>query len=178
MLKTFQRIDVKFAPTLPRHHTQVLKRWAKCWGTPDIVRQVRISYSQRLRRSLGRVRPKSGIITLHAWLATAPHSILLEVLCHELAHVAAYNIHGSRAKPHGPEWRDLVRVAGYSPKTRLECPGLPVKTVTPRTRVPRKSCRCPECGTVYYLRRISNRDHCGVCLDRGMKVNLHTSSVT
>lgn len=169
---------MKFAPTLPRTHTQALKRWAKCWGTPDIVRQVRISYSPRMRRSLGRVRPKSGIITLHAGLATAPQSILLEVLCHEAAHVAAYIIHGSRAKPHGPEWRELVRVAGYNPTTRLDCPGLPVKRLPPRVHFPRKSCRCPACGTVYYVRRISSRDHCGVCLNRGQKVNLLTHSAS
>lgn len=169
---------MKFAPTLARHHTQMLKRWAKCWGTPDIIGQLRISYSPRLRRSLGRVRPRSGIITLHAWLATAPQSVLLEVLCHEVAHVAAYTIHGSRAKPHGPEWCELVRAAGYSPKTRLECPGLPAPLLAPRAPFPRKSCQCPKCGTVYYLRRVTSRDHCGVCFNRGQKVILPTTTVS
>ena len=167
---------MKAMSIVPRQHTQALARWAKRWGTPALIRRVRIAYSPRLRRSLGRVRPKSGIITLHAWLATAPQSTLLEVLCHEAAHVAAYMLHGSRAKPHGPEWRELVQVAGYEPVTRLHCPGLPVEEPSTQPLPPRKRCRCPVCGTDYFVRRLRSQDHCSVCLQHGRNVRLLLAS--
>lgn len=109
------KVDVKTVSTVPRQHTQALARWAKRWGTPNLVRRVRIAYSPRLRRSLGRVRPKSGIITLHSGLATAPQAALLEVLCHEAAHVAAYmsTAHArNRTGPNGASWSGLP---GMSP---------------------------------------------------------------
>ena len=166
-----KRLNVK-ALTATHQQLEALAHWAKRWGTPDLVRRVRIAYSPRLRRSLGRVRLKSGIITLHAWLATAPQSTLLEVLCHEAAHVAAYLLHGSRAKPHGPEWRELVRIAGYEPVTRLHCPGLKVDDAPTRPLPPRKRCRCPDCGTDYFVRRIRSQDYCSVCLQQGLLVKL------
>ena len=171
-----RKVDVKTLSSTPRGHTQALARWAKHWGTPDLIRRVRIAYSPRLRRSLGRVRPKSGIIKLHAGLATAPQATLLEVLCHEAAHVAVYMIHGSRAKPHGPEWRELVRVAGYEPVTRLHCPGLPVEERFVQPLPPRKRCRCPACGTDYFVRRLRSQDHCSVCLQQGRNVRLMLAS--
>src|SRR5262245_102885 len=104
-----------------RSCTRAMSKWAKLWRTPELTQHVTISFSPRLRKALGRVRPSSGMITLNADLASGPQSLLLEVLCHEAAHVAAYLLHGHRAKPHGPEWRMLVRAAGYEPSLILKC---------------------------------------------------------
>ena len=157
---------------LQQRDSRALTRWAERWGTPDLLRRVNISYSTRLRSSLGRVRPRSGHITLNAQLATAPRATFLEVLCHEVAHVAAYLLHGNRAKPHGPEWRQLVRLAGYQPSTRLRCPGLIVADVHRPVSRPRVRCRCPICGTDHFLRRPNTRHHCGVCYRQGRLVKL------
>ena len=118
-----------------RDCTRAISRWARLWRTPDLTQHVRISLSCRLRKALGRVRPQSGIITLNANLASRPRSLLLEVLCHEAAHVAAYLLHGSRAKPHSPHWRTLVRAAGYQASAVLNCRSLPQSPPSARLRV-------------------------------------------
>jgi predicted SprT family Zn-dependent metalloprotease len=53
------------------------------------------------------------------------------VLCHELAHLAARERHGDRIRPHGPEWKALMRAAGYEPKTRLPLPKSLTKAAHP-----------------------------------------------
>jgi predicted SprT family Zn-dependent metalloprotease len=44
--------------------------------------------------------------------------LLVEAVCHGLAHDAAYRLHGPFARPHGPEWKRLVTRAGFSSRTR------------------------------------------------------------
>ncbi len=163
---------MKAASASERRHAQALTRWAESGRTPDLIRHVRISYSRRLRKSLGRVRPKSGIITLNARLTSAPHAILLEVLCHEAAHVAVYLRHGWSAKPHGPEWRELIRLAGYQPTTRLLCSELSSQEKPGRVIPLRKHCRCPVCSTEYFVRRHNSSYHCSLCLRKGLTVKL------
>jgi predicted SprT family Zn-dependent metalloprotease len=46
--------------------------------------------------------------------------ILEEVLCHELAHVAVYRLHGRSVRPHGPEWKRLVRQVGFGAATHVQ----------------------------------------------------------
>ena len=162
---------------LPR----VLTRWATLWRTPGLVDRVTVEFSPRLARSLGRVRPASGIIRLNALLQNVPHKILLEVLCHEAAHVAVYLTHGLKAQPHGPDWRDLVRRAGYTPTTKLAHPSLPrprpnlsskVSALTPRPAT-RHRYHCPICQHVYFVRRKSSRLHCTACDPAGCPAPLH-----
>jgi hypothetical protein len=50
----------------------------------------------------------------------ALRDLLEEVLCHELAHVAVYRLHGRAVRPHGPEWKGLVAAAGFKPRARFE----------------------------------------------------------
>ena len=159
-----------------RHnYTQALSKWAKSWRTPSLPQRVKISFSLRLRKSLGRVRPQSGIITLNAKLASAPRAITLEILCHEAAHVAAFLLHGSDAKPHGPEWRTLVRAAGYQPSTSLKCPWLTQPTA-PRATSHRYRYCCPVCQTDFFVRRRNSHLHCSICLCAGVTVSLRFTS--
>lgn len=155
-----------------RHnYTQVLSKWAKSWRTPSLPQRVRISFSFRLRKSMGRVRPQSGIISLNAKLDSAPRAVLLEVLCHEAAHVATFLLHGLDAKPHGPEWRVLVRAAGYQPSTSLKCRWLPQPPAA-RERSDRHCYRCPVCQADYFVRRRNSHLHCSTCLRAGVTVPL------
>jgi predicted SprT family Zn-dependent metalloprotease len=161
--------------------TRVLTRWAKLWRTPGLVDRVTVEFSPRLTHSLGRVRPATGVIRLNARLKNTPREFLLEVLCHEAAHVATYMTHGSRAQPHGPEWRDLVRRAGYEPTTQLAHPSLPPPRTNPSSNVSalvphpgtRHRYRCPICQHDYFVRRKSSRLHCTVCHPAGRPEPLH-----
>ena len=155
-------------PNQPFKSTQVLTDWAAVWCTPQLPRQVVVTFSQRMTKSLGRVRPAAGVIRLNARLQFAPCELLIEVLCHEAAHVAVYLIHGPHAKPHGPEWRALVQRAGYQPTTKLAHPLLPAPrpglhwTGSPRPVV-RHRYRCPICQHDYFVRRKSSRLYCNLC---------------
>ena len=53
------------------NYAPALSEWAKLWQAPGLPGRVSISFSPRLRRSLGRTRPQSGVVTLHAGLASA-----------------------------------------------------------------------------------------------------------
>lgn len=176
--------EVKVATELPvqaspkktvlrkRHnYSQAISKWAKAWRTPGLSQHLSISFSPRLRKTLGRVRPKSGSITLNAKLASASRDVLLEILCHEAAHVAAFLLHGLRAKPHGPEWRSLVQAAGYQPSTSLKCRSLPQPS--PASLPSRRHrYQCPVCEADYFVRRRNSRLHCSTCLRSGVTSQL------
>ena len=66
----------------------------------------RVELSSRLQTSFARSYPKAGIIRLNPVLLKPSYRDLLpEILCHELAHLAVYDLFGPGRKPHGPEWR-------------------------------------------------------------------------
>ena len=157
------------------HYSQAISKWAKAWRTPGLSQHVKVSFSPRLRKTLGRVRPKSGSITLNAKLASAPRAVLLEILCHEAAHVAAFLLHGSRAKPHGSEWRSLIHAAGYQPSTSLKCRSLP-QPPPPSTLSHRHHYLCPVCQADYFVRRRNSRLHCSTCLRAGVTSQLRLIS--
>ena len=151
----------------PFNSIRMLARWAKLWGVPRLPTVVTVEFSTRLTRSLGRVRPSTGVIRLNSRLQSAPRELLIEVLCHEAAHVAVHLIHGSEAKPHGPEWCELVRCAGYRPATRLAHPSIPPPPIPQRGRV-RFRYRCRICQHDFFVRRKNSRFHCDLCHRAGI----------
>ena len=56
------------------HLPSLITPWARLWGIPDLPDHVQVSFSARLRRSLGRCRPATGRITLHPGLRDAAPS--------------------------------------------------------------------------------------------------------
>jgi predicted SprT family Zn-dependent metalloprotease len=92
-------------------------------------------------------------------------SVLEEVLCHEAAHLAVFQLFGESCRPHGPEWAQLMRAAGFEPRRRLvlDEAGSPSLSSRPRhvyihycpvcqwERVggrPVRSWRCPYCSVL------------------------------
>lgn len=172
----------------------LITHWSARWHTPDLAERLTITFSARLRRSLGRCRPATGRITLQAALRDGPPERLAEVLCHEAAHVAVYLLHGASARPHGDEWRALVTAAGFTPRvhagtstplpwravhsdTESSASSHPTQptaaagpTYSPRDHAPRLPYehRCPVCHTVRYARGPVPRWRCAECLDVGL----------
>jgi predicted SprT family Zn-dependent metalloprotease len=149
---------------------RTLARLGELWALPEFDRRIDVSFSQRLRSRLGRATPAARTVTLHAALASAPRPLLREVLCHEAAHVAVYWLHGADVRPHGPEWADLVRRAGYKPLTRLP-------TELPRIAPPRRAARryehlCPVCQVVRIAGRSMPRWRCQACVEAGLSGKL------
>ena len=108
--------------TLSIEATTSADRWLHLWSTPDLATRTTIEWSPRLTRSLGRCYPERRLIRLAAFLEESENALLEEVLCHELAHLAARELHGRHIRPHGSEWKALMRAAGFEPKTRLPAP--------------------------------------------------------
>ncbi len=154
-----------------RDYARAISLWSEKWGTKNLPDLVTISFSTRMRRSLGNARIKSGRITLNAALALAPRGDQLEVLCHEVAHVAVFMLFGAHAKPHGAEWRTLIKAAGYRPSTRAKTP----KIMSPPARTNRPSrvrFRCTVCQITYFASKHATRLHCAECFQSGLKVKL------
>jgi predicted SprT family Zn-dependent metalloprotease len=95
-----------------------IARFATLWSMPLLAQTTSIRFSSRLRRTWGRTNLQRRSITLAAELEQDP-SLLESVLCHELAHLAAYDLVGRAERAHGPTWQRLVREAGQHPVVRL-----------------------------------------------------------
>ena len=168
------------ASDLPGAAIGALETWGRLWGDLGLLRTVSISFSPRLRRSLGRANMSTGRITLHPALLAEPESLLLEVLCHEVAHVVAYRraiVYGSRrVRAHGTEWAALVRSAGYEPRVRATRPW-PSLTQLDRGTVP-ADCRVAHICPVCHARRIARRAvpgwRCAACVAVGLDGRLET----
>ena len=147
--------------------SRAIAKWAGLWKTPRLPQLVTISYSSRLRRSLGRTRPVSATVTLNSQLAAAPRAVVLEVLCHELAHIAAHQLYGCGISPHGPEWRTLVQSAGYTPSVALTCSWVTPSPRNAPSTTSRERYQCPVCRTEYFSKRRGSRLVCTLCLGAG-----------
>jgi len=142
---------------LIEQHGDALLRWSALWGLPGLESRVRIEVSGRLTRSLGRCEPAKGEIRIARWLWEEGQELLPEVLCHELAHVAAYELHAAEQEGAGSAtllagvWRRLAggrrlpgpqRRADASPSARLRPHGREWKSLMseagfePRARIP------------------------------------------
>lgn len=147
----------------------LVESWARTWGLPGFERKLRISFSPRFRRSLGRCNPATREIRLAAFLLTAPPAVLSEALCHEAAHAAVHALNGTEVRPHGAEWRALMQAAGFEPRVKLPAHLLP--DVPPRQRRPGKlwNHRCPVCHASRVARCRVPRWRCAACRAAGLE---------
>ena len=153
--------------TGPPNLRKLVERWALTWGLPGLERRLRISFSPRLSRSLGRCTPRTGRIALHPALCTGSRSRVAEVLCHEAAHVAAYELFGETARPHGSEWAALVTAAGFQPKHKtVDANAITSKLSHPPRRLFEHV--CPVCQSAWPARRRMPRWRCSYCLADGL----------
>jgi predicted SprT family Zn-dependent metalloprotease len=132
---------------------------ATLWNQPS-VETLTIEVNQRLSRAAGRWLPRRRVIQLSPRTLAEDVRFRREVISHEAAHAVVSKLHGPKAKPHGREWRELVKAAGFEPSaTAIRC-GIPRQAAPPqaafrhtcsvchftqraRHRMPRW--RCPEC---------------------------------
>jgi len=154
-------------------HRTAVERWLGVWSVPELAQETTVEWSSRMTSSLGRSHPRTGVVRVAAYLQKAETALVEEVLCHELAHVAAYAIHGERLRtPHGPEWKQLMRAVGYEPRARLRIPdGLAPK------RKRRRSYAyvhwCLFCKMPRIARRVMRRWRCASCRHNGLDGELH-----
>jgi predicted SprT family Zn-dependent metalloprotease len=145
-----------------------MQDWSRVWELPDLPGQVTIEISTRLRSSIGLCYPERSLIRLHPVVRELDEAVFLEILCHELAHVAVHRHFGRSCKPHGREWVGFVESAGFDARARL-----PLGSVfaTPEQRATRKTVlwhhRCTRCGAARTARRPVYTWRCASCRKHG-----------
>jgi len=71
-----------------------------------------------------------------------PEGFLHEVVAHEIAHLVAFQVHGRRIRPHGPEWAAVMNLYGVEPR---RCHGFDIDRIeVRRQRRHRYLCACNE----------------------------------
>lgn len=155
------------------HLKQCVIGWARLWQTPRLQDRITIEFSQRLSRTLGLARPASGLIRLNSVLLQEANRLLLnEILCHEAAHIAVYECHGPRGRPHGTEWRLLMTLAGFRPRARIPADEIAGRPGWHKGVSYRYEHCCPVCQTVYIARRTDCRWRCAACVQKGREGKL------
>jgi predicted SprT family Zn-dependent metalloprotease len=168
-------------PSLNDQLHDAIVGWESAWNVPGLSGLTRITFSPRLQRALGRCVPSTGRVTLTTRLRRGSRDRLLETLCHEVAHVAAYMLHGNTTRPHGPEWAALFRAAGFDPGTHArrrrgtpKALNRPVRDKPPRFTVVHS---CPVCHSRRYARRRMSTWRCRSCVDAGLSGELTAARV-
>ena len=172
---------MRSAPPLNDQLHDAIVSWESTWHTPGLTNLTRVTFSPRLERSLGRCVPTTGRVSLTTRLRRGSRERLLETLCHEVAHVAAYMLYGSAARPHGPEWAALVRAAGFDPATHAQprrgtsnTPNRPRRSKPTRFTVVHT---CPVCHSRRFGRRVISAWRCRTCVDAGLSGELIATRV-
>ncbi len=170
-------MDGNTAHDIPQLRRQ-LAPWAKTWELPGFEQRLEISFSSRLRSSLGRCVPRTREIRLAAFLREGPPALLQETLCHEAAHAAVYELHGAGRRPHGAEWRALMRAAGFEPRVRFPA-NLLSSALPQRARSEQLwEHRCPVCRASRVARRRVSAWRCAACRAAGQEGELVVTRLT
>jgi len=148
-------------------------KFCALWGVIEIQDEVQVEFSRRLTRSLGRSQPLKKVIRLNSELSTKLNDLLEEVICHELAHVAAVHLHGDSIKPHGEEWKALVRMAGFEPSIKLRVIG---EASVEKARKRYKHI-CPVCHSHQISRTRMTRWRCRACVASGLPGELQIEEI-
>jgi len=157
--------------TLPPGLRKRLDRWLARWGTPSLARTLRIEYSPRLRRAFGRCYQQERLIRLTPSLQDTQSFLLAEIVCHEAAHAAVYEVHGAEARPHGAEWEEFMRMAGFEPRVRIPV----VVRSTPSRAASKRPLylhRCPVCDRSRRAARPMHQWRCRTCSESGREGRL------
>ena len=153
------------------HLARTLRSWAKLWRVPGLSDRITFRHNACLRTTIAR-----WLIASHCLeVSTRFFELRLdhrEILCHELAHAAASRIHGRSVRPHGHEWRELMREAGYEPRARrVSQRG---SRASPNT-IPSQSLyehRCAVCHAVRYGKKPVKSWRCVQCVGAGLAGHL------
>jgi predicted SprT family Zn-dependent metalloprotease len=148
--------------------------WAILWEVPRLPELVTFRQNPRLRTTIARWVPGFRCIELGTRFFTLEGQ-QEEVLCHELAHAAVSLKHGPGVMAHGPEWRALIKAAGFVPCTRLEVSSRGLQPARAARASRLYEHRCPVCQGVRYAKRAMMRWRCVECMGTGLPGELKIS---
>ncbi|HTE04897.1 MAG TPA: SprT-like domain-containing protein [Planctomycetota bacterium] len=107
-----------------------LERLAVVFDDPRVL-AIDVRFSRRMSRSLARAYLERDEVRVSVEVLSSRH--LPEIMTHEVAHLVCYWRHG-RTRPHGREWKDLMRMAGERPRACLDPVDIPKPVVRRRRR--------------------------------------------
>ncbi|HXC50106.1 MAG TPA: SprT-like domain-containing protein [Candidatus Limnocylindrales bacterium] len=148
---------------LPQRLQKRVAHWLSRWDTPSLADTLRIEFSPRLRRAFGRCYQEEQLIRLTPSLRDSQSHLLAEILCHEAAHAAVFELYGNAARPHGSEWEELMRMAGFEPRVRIP---VVVRSKDAESRIVYLH-HCPNCERSRHAARPMHRWRCRTCLTEG-----------
>jgi predicted SprT family Zn-dependent metalloprotease len=173
-------------PTEARSVGRILRGLGALWAAPALAR-VGVVLNPRLTRTLGRLVPRQHRIELSRQAFRSSRS-LRQVVTHEGAHAALATGGGPPPqRPHGPEWRALMLLAGY-PHARgahWRC-----RTTVGDTKHPASQARpagppaalydhwCPVCQSSRLGRRPVKAWRCASCTAAGLDGKLEITRRT
>ena len=146
------------------------------WSVPELPDISRFRHNTRLRTTIARWVIGSNTVELSTGFFNR-HWDQREILCHELAHAAVVRIHGRSEQPHGAAWCELLRKAGYEPRTHLDSDRMIHAPLTVERSHLIYEHRCPVCHAVRYGKRAVKSWRCVECIGAGLPGNLIVASV-
>jgi predicted SprT family Zn-dependent metalloprotease len=128
----------RVSPTVTEQTRELLGWAGRCCHLERLVPQIYVDWNYRFTAMLGRATFKEHRIELAAklWPFLLPET-RDEVLIHEACHLFAHEKYNGKTIDHGEEWKELMRVCGYSdPAPSCPCPA---PTIAPQYLV---YCHC------------------------------------
>lgn len=105
------------------------------------------------------------VIRYNPWVFAADFEHhLTDTVAHEVAHYLVHRLHGARARPHGPEWKQVMRALGAAPRAtgHYSLNGVPVRRQ--RRHSYRCACRTHQLSSTLHKRQQQGRRYsCKVC---------------
>lgn len=140
--------------------TKLTARCLSAWGAETLLPRVRIVYNPRLSTTLGRANLTDLRVELNPRLLAEHPKELIPTLAHELAHLVIYDRHGQAARPHGAEFRRLMRKAHLPDNTNHH---LPVEHLRRKRTRYLYLHRCCLCGQSFLARSVRRNYYCLAC---------------
>ncbi len=154
----------------------VIARCAEVWNEPGLEARLTLSVSGRLVRSLGRCYPERGLVRIAPFALDLSDALRDEIICHEAAHFVVFARHGRGHRPHGAEWKALMRNLGLTPRVRIQLApaeaALSARRGAPRVLYEH---RCPVCHAARLARRRMSQWRCRECVTYGLPGVLEVS---
>jgi predicted SprT family Zn-dependent metalloprotease len=147
-----------------------LARCAEAWGEPALSDRLTLAIGRRLHRSLGRCYPERGLVRIAPFVLELPLPLREEIVCHEAAHLVVFTRHGRSGRPHGLEWKELMRSVGFAPRVRIQvADGDPISVAWAGRAQTRYEHRCPVCQVARSARRRMTQWRCRECVTYGLE---------
>ncbi len=153
-----------------------LMAWDDLWHADGLLLKCKVRLNRRLTRSIGLCRPSKGLIDLNQLLLREDNrELLFETLCHESAHLVVHTRLGRLSRPHGREWKILMRSAGFAARAHIPSDGIKGDLVASRRARYEYKHTCLECGATMLSRRTSYRWRCATCVNQGLDGHLEVT---